>query len=259
MNHGAERLLLIDTCGETAGVALSAGDGIVAAQDLDTGRASAGIVTGIRELLRQTGWSLAELAAVAVVNGPGSFTGTRTGLAAAKGLCEAGGLPLVAVSRLAVLARAAKAPLAVLDAGRGEFYLRDEAGGDGGDAVERLCRLDDLAEILRDRAIAVSEERVRERRIGLGVRGIVFHPLHVGDALALALEALRSGPQDAAVLVEANYLRQEGDIYARTQPVAYADTQQDTQPDTHQDTHQDTYQDTQQETYADTSSGTAGK
>jgi tRNA threonylcarbamoyladenosine biosynthesis protein TsaB len=212
MNYDAERLLLIDTCGETAGVALSVGDRIVAAQDLDTGRASAGIVAAIRELLRQTGWSLGELAAVAVVNGPGSFTGTRTGVAAAKGLCEAAGVPLVAVSRLSVLARAANAPLAVLNAGRGELYLRDAEV----ELNEFLCRLDDLAGLSRGRLIAVSEERVRERLIELVVRGIVFHPLHVADALPLALEALRSGPQDAALTVEANYLRQESDIYAKT-------------------------------------------
>jgi tRNA threonylcarbamoyladenosine biosynthesis protein TsaB len=45
-----------------------------------------------------------ELAAVVVVHGPGSFTGVRVGLSAAKGLSEAGGVPLVAVSRLALLA-----------------------------------------------------------------------------------------------------------------------------------------------------------
>ena len=47
---------------------------------------------------------LRELAAVVVVHGPGSFTGVRVGLSAAKGLCEAGGVPLIAVSRLALLA-----------------------------------------------------------------------------------------------------------------------------------------------------------
>jgi tRNA threonylcarbamoyladenosine biosynthesis protein TsaB len=224
MNLAAERLLLIDTCGETAGVALSAGEDIVVALDLDTGRASAGIVAAIRGLLQQSGWSLTDLAAIAVVNGPGSFTGTRTGLAAAKGLCEAAGLPLVAVSRLAVLAGAGNTPLAALDAGRGELYLRDEAA----EPNEFLCRLDDLAAVAQGRPIAVSEDRIhkriQERLIGLGTDNLVFHPLHVADAVPLALEGLRSGAQDAAAPVEANYLRQERDIYAQTSPQAYPRT-----------------------------------
>jgi tRNA threonylcarbamoyladenosine biosynthesis protein TsaB len=212
MDASAERLLLIDTCGETAGVALSDGDRIVAEQDLDTGRASVSIVAAVCELLLRAGWALADLAAIAVVNGPGSFTGTRTGVAAAKGLCEAAGLPLVAVSRLAVLAGVGKSSVAVLDAGRGEVYLHDASVTPN----EVLCRFEDLAAIAEGRHIAVSEERVRERLIGLGIEALVFHPLHVVDALALALEALRSGQRDAAVLVEANYLRQESDIYAKT-------------------------------------------
>jgi tRNA threonylcarbamoyladenosine biosynthesis protein TsaB len=212
MDAPVERLLLIDTCGETAGVALSAGEDIVAALDLDTGRASAGIVAAMRELFRQTGWTLPDLAAVAVVNGPGSFTGTRTGVAAAKGLCEATGLALATVSRLAVLARAGKTPLAALDAGRSELYLRDE----GAPPNEFLCRPDELAALAEGRPIAVSEERIRQRLIDLGVEDLLFRPLHIADTLPLALEALRSGAHDAAAPVEANYLRHERDIYART-------------------------------------------
>jgi tRNA threonylcarbamoyladenosine biosynthesis protein TsaB len=212
MNAAAERLLLIDTCGETAGVALSAGDSIVAALDLDAGHASAGIVAAIRELLQQTGWSLGDLTAVAVVNGPGSFTGTRTGLAAAKGLCEAVGLPLLSVSRLAVLARAGKTSLAALDAGRNELYLRDADA----EPSEFLCGLDELVDLSPGRQIAVSEGRIQERLIGLGLRNLLHHPLHVADALPLVLEALRSGAPDETATVEANYLRHERDIYART-------------------------------------------
>jgi tRNA threonylcarbamoyladenosine biosynthesis protein TsaB len=126
-----ERLLLIDTCGETAGVALSEGLQVLASEDLARGSASAEIVSAMRRLLDQVGWRLAELSAVGVVSGPGTFTGMRIGLATAKGLCEAAGLPLAAVSRLAVLADAAslREGIAALDAGRGELYVRDVASG----------------------------------------------------------------------------------------------------------------------------------
>ena len=52
----------------------------------------------IRRLLEARGWKLGELSAVVVVHGPGSFTGVRVGLSAAKGLSEAASIPLIAVS-----------------------------------------------------------------------------------------------------------------------------------------------------------------
>jgi tRNA threonylcarbamoyladenosine biosynthesis protein TsaB len=66
------------------------------------------------------------------VAGPGSFTGIRVGLAAVKGLAEAANLPVVTLSRLALLADSAHAPCAVLDAHRGQFYC-----GMYGDRVAR--------------------------------------------------------------------------------------------------------------------------
>jgi tRNA threonylcarbamoyladenosine biosynthesis protein TsaB len=71
---------------------------------------------------------------IGVGTGPGSFTGLRIGIATARALAQAGGLPLVGVSTLEVLARAAAQPnarrptpdtpttLAILDARRGEAF-----------------------------------------------------------------------------------------------------------------------------------------
>ncbi len=70
------------------------------------------------------------LRAMVVARGPGSFTGMRVGLSAAKALSEAAGVPLLAVSRLAVLAELAPEAHAVaLDAGRGSMYVRTLATG----------------------------------------------------------------------------------------------------------------------------------
>lgn len=58
----------------------------------------------IKEVLAFEGISLANLNAIAVSKGPGSYTGLRIGVSAAKGLCYALNIPLIAVDTLAVLA-----------------------------------------------------------------------------------------------------------------------------------------------------------
>lgn len=77
------------------------------------------------EALDQLGLGADDLTGVAVTRGPGSFTGLRVGLAAAKGLALARGLPLVGVPTLDVVAAAqcrSRSPLcAVLQAGRGRI------------------------------------------------------------------------------------------------------------------------------------------
>src|SRR5580698_4682847 len=129
------RILLIHTAGAEGSVALAdteAVPAVVAVEALPGRSSSERLVPAVRRLLEGRGWKLGELSAVVVVHGPGSFTGVRVGVSAAKGLSEAGGLPLIAVSRLALLAGSvddgAKTVHTVLDAGRGEFYYGEYVG-----------------------------------------------------------------------------------------------------------------------------------
>lgn len=62
----------------------------------------------IAEMLRQSGHRPNQLHAVAVSIGPGSYTGLRVGLAAAKGICYALNIPLIAVNTLELMAFAVK-------------------------------------------------------------------------------------------------------------------------------------------------------
>lgn len=144
----AQLLLAIDTCGPSGSVALARTDGpaveLLGQRQLEGRSYSSTLIAAVGELLQTASVQLADLAAIIVVNGPGSFTGVRVGLAAVKGLAEAAHLPVVAVSRLEVLAAHADLPAAALDAHRQEVFLRI-AGADG--TKELLAGAADLAAI----------------------------------------------------------------------------------------------------------------
>ena len=124
------KVLALDTSTLTASVALVEDDTVLAAGAVDTrqGAASERLMPLVADVLARAGVSPRDLDAVAVGAGPGSFTGLRIGMATAKGIAFAAGIPLWAVSSLAALAlgavrRGATGPvLAVLDARRGELY-----------------------------------------------------------------------------------------------------------------------------------------
>tara|TARA_B100000768_G_scaffold145835_1_gene138796 strand:- start:7092 stop:7760 length:669 start_codon:yes stop_codon:yes gene_type:complete len=81
----------------------------------------------IKESLKESHVSITKLSAIAVSKGPGSYTGLRIGVSAAKGLCYALDIPLISVSTLLVLAKQIKLNesgliVPVLDARRDEVY-----------------------------------------------------------------------------------------------------------------------------------------
>ncbi|HLA55703.1 MAG TPA: tRNA (adenosine(37)-N6)-threonylcarbamoyltransferase complex dimerization subunit type 1 TsaB [Flavobacterium sp.] len=80
----------------------------------------------IEEILRESKLTFVDLKAIAVSRGPGSYTGLRIGVSAAKGLCFALDIPLIAIDTLAVLAAQVNISegtiIPMLDARRMEVY-----------------------------------------------------------------------------------------------------------------------------------------
>lgn len=259
------KLLLIDTCGATGSVALaetsSSGSArVINAERLPGRTASERLVPAIKGLVDRSGASLQELAAIVVVHGPGSFTGVRVGVSAAKGLCEALNVPLIAISRLAVVAELALVsrlvgsdPLsspprteprqtdtpaawhiyALLDAGRGEFYL--------GEYSEGVCLQEAL--LTRDEvlsAVSMSREHSNtepERVVVAVCEPVVaeslslLNPQYVPDpaavdALPIAMHRMRQKIFDDVATLDANYVRRtDAEIFAKPKAPALAPEQ----------------------------------
>jgi tRNA threonylcarbamoyladenosine biosynthesis protein TsaB len=101
-------ILNIDTATETAHVSISK-DGIVLQDAINAEQKdhAAFVQPSIKNILQNAGIPIADIDAIAVTAGPGSYTGIRVGMASAKGLCYALGKPLIAINTLECMAMAA--------------------------------------------------------------------------------------------------------------------------------------------------------
>ena len=207
----APLLLGIDTCGPSGSVALArAGGGrleLLEQVGLAGRTYSATLVQAVREVLAHHSVRLADLAALVVVAGPGSFTGVRVGLSAAKGLAEPAATPILAVSRLAVLAAKAGTEAAALDAHRNEIFLR--LPGSAGEAcMELLAGAEELATQPSPKNIAVCDSAASLLRTAWpAVARVVTDAPTAFDAIGFAMTRLAAGDFDDAATLDGHYLR----------------------------------------------------
>jgi tRNA threonylcarbamoyladenosine biosynthesis protein TsaB len=97
--------ICIETATQVCSVALTEGAKILAIKESGReNRHSETLHVSIGELMRTGGYQFTDLAAIAVSKGPGSYTGLRIGVSAAKGLCYALGIPLISVNTLRAMA-----------------------------------------------------------------------------------------------------------------------------------------------------------
>ena len=112
-------ILAFDTATDLATSALVA-DGVTLGERTTRPQS---LLADVDSLLAEAGVVPADLNGIVVGTGPGSFTGTRIGLAVARGLALSLDLPVAGVSTLAALAAGADAAFPVVDARRGEVFV----------------------------------------------------------------------------------------------------------------------------------------
>src|SRR6202453_3985409 len=212
-------LLSLNTCGNTATVALGEaapkGVKILATAELAVRTYSARLIPEIAALLQKQQATMSDIEAIVVVNGPGSFTGIRVGVSTAKGLSEGAGIPLIAVSRLALLAHVSLLPhvLAAVDAGRGDFYVGEYRNGTSlgetlltGEQTVTAAKQPGAGVLVCDesRAGDVSSSACS----ALAICGPIYvQPPDAAEALRFSLGRFRAGDFDDPETLDANYLR----------------------------------------------------
>ena len=121
-------ILNLETTTKNCSVSLACDGKLVALKELNNGQYSHAEYLNpfIDDVLKEAGINFADLKAIAVSKGPGSYTGLRIGVSTAKGLCYALNIPLVAVDTLEIVARQLSIKegqiVSVLDARRMEVY-----------------------------------------------------------------------------------------------------------------------------------------
>jgi tRNA threonylcarbamoyladenosine biosynthesis protein TsaB len=212
-------LLSLNTCGNTASVALGVADTkgvkILATAELAVRTYSARLIPEVAALLQKQQATMSDIEAIVVVNGPGSFTGIRVGVSTAKGLSEGAGIPLIAVSRLALLAHASLLPhvLAAVDAGRGDYYVGEYRNGNNlGETLMTSEQTVTAATRPGAGVLVCDESRVNDDSASacsaLAICGPIYvQPPDAAEALRLAMSRFHARDFDDPETLDANYLR----------------------------------------------------
>ena len=102
-----EYILNIESSTNICSIAISENDKLLVLHETTTNNHASEITLLIDKCLQETGLGMSQLSAIAISNGPGSYTSLRVGASTAKGLCYALEKPMIAVDTLQALALAA--------------------------------------------------------------------------------------------------------------------------------------------------------
>ncbi len=176
-----------------------------------------GFTCSFEEILKENALKGSDLSAIAVSKGPGSYTGLRIGVSAAKGLCFSLDIPLIAIPTLESLAQQVKEEegdciIPLLDARRMEVYT-------AGFTAAKNALFDTRAEILDENSFSEYLKKGRVTFIGNGVEkfskicsheNAVFKPEALPSAremVRLAEEKFQKGLFEDVAYFEPYYLK----------------------------------------------------
>jgi tRNA threonylcarbamoyl adenosine modification protein YeaZ len=169
-----ERLLIIDT--SRSGIDLALAGGETAAGHVDSEKQSVDLPTAVQNFIARNGLTFSDLSAVAVVVGPGSFTGIRLGIAYARGLSIGLTIPVIPLNAFEIYWTAAPDAFVAIDSKRGDFFAASP--------MHAPCAMTiDAVE---------SEQMSCPRTVG-------HQPYDLRDAAPIVLRKFKSGAHEAVI------------------------------------------------------------
>jgi tRNA threonylcarbamoyladenosine biosynthesis protein TsaB len=218
-------ILAADTSSPSGSLAILRDEELIAERSETSAEAySSRMFRHLETLLQETSLTLDQFDLFAVVTGPGSFTGLRVGLAAAKAWAEVYKKPIAAISGLEAVAAqgrsAASVVVPVLDARRAQVYFgfyRSAPGGRVLDGEERVANREELLEALTALArecsfcIVTPEPNVVSGMLSHFEPGLaefeVVSPFLAPAAGRLGFRRAQRGQVTDALSLDANYVR----------------------------------------------------
>jgi len=184
------KAILIDTTGSSLIVALVDGDKAFSVnKDVGKSGHSKVLMTTIDGLLEENGVKIDDVDTIAVVVGPGSFTGIRIGVATATALAFSLDAKRVSVTSFELLAYSRQKATVAVDAGHGNLYVADCEDGEvkctrfiDGDEAKCVDRSEFLFDTAVDPAIAL--QKVVEKKVAKGEYVGVFEPYYMRKSQA---------------------------------------------------------------------------
>lgn len=201
------RILSIETSTSICSVAIhEQGELIALAEIKEPGAHAEKLLLLVDEVFEKAGLSFADLDAVAVSQGPGSYTGLRIGVSTAKGIAYALEIPLIGINTLQAMAASQPvAPgdyvVAVLDARRKEVYTQTF-----GDSLQELSPIE--AVVLEEGVFASILDKGRVYFVGDGVEK-VKEEVKSANALFIADWAISLSAKNMGILASEKHARQE--------------------------------------------------
>jgi tRNA threonylcarbamoyladenosine biosynthesis protein TsaB len=218
-------LLAVDTSGKQGSIAIARcgpNDGceVIEVADLSGGTFSAGLVPRIAALLAKHNFTKADIGGLAVVSGPGSFTGLRIGLAVVKALADVLAKPIAAVSLLEALASKGQQGrvLSALDAGRNEIFVGEYQVVSAGTQLirERLLTRNEWLESTSEELIVTADHAIAEAARLKGLRVVEVERPRSDVIAQLGWGKIVSGETASPEALEANYIgRSEAELFAK--------------------------------------------